>query len=111
VVPLKKEKKKKSLPGFVDGLGRDKQSSEIKHCTECRALKRKYKDACKALLLKRDEILREHLVIIAPKMEMHCALHKPGVKRRYGSGITRRRWKQNENKKGFSIKKRFSKKK
>jgi predicted ATP-grasp superfamily ATP-dependent carboligase len=97
-------KKTKSLPRSVDGLGRDRRALEIKLCADCRALKRKFKDEVEVLLKRRAELLEENYVLVAPKLETRCKLHKDSVRRRYGSGIARRRWKQNENKRGFSKK-------
>lgn len=90
------KKKTNQLPRFVDGLGRKKIN-----CSKCTELKNKFKN----------QIAKERMTIgfnvvigtVSSRMPTECHKHRK-VKRRYGSGITRRKWKQNENKKGFSKK-------
>lgn len=90
------KKKTNQLPRFVDGLGRKKIN-----CPKCIELKNKWKN----------QLAKERMTVgfdgassvTLRRMPVVCPEHRK-VKRRYGSGITRRKWKQNENKKGFSKK-------
>ena len=100
---MKKEKKalnaaykKKERIYAVPGLGLDKRRAMIDGCPECRALKHDLEKRIKEAGFTMEHGLWELPINERKKYrEKVCKLHaNTGTKRRFGSGITRRRWRK-----------------
>ena len=91
-----RNKESKIIPSYVTGLGTSKLNAPCKSCAELTAQKKEFIrlnfDPNKYWRLT-DFSTGEVNETALERLQVRCELHRKKVKRRFGSGITRRRWK------------------